>query len=119
MSIRFEGPTLRHRYLFALLSRLRRFINQSVASAIASRERHATRFAQWERSVRESNDISVSRVNGPVCVTLLGLAIASSIYPASAKAEQTIVAECKPCSRAAICAITPIVRQVRVGPARF
>ena len=46
MSGPFKAPALSpsHRYLIALLSRFRRFINRSVASTLASRERQVMRF---------------------------------------------------------------------------
>lgn len=41
----FEAPALNptYRYLIALLLRLRRFVNRSVANMLASRERQAAR----------------------------------------------------------------------------
>ena len=46
MSLLFQTPALSpsHRYLVAVLIRLRRFINRSVANMLANRERAATQF---------------------------------------------------------------------------
>lgn len=61
MSIPFDVSALNpsHRYLFVVLSRFRRFINRSVASAIASRERQAVRFMQRKLGDRKLKDVGL------------------------------------------------------------
>jgi uncharacterized protein YjiS (DUF1127 family) len=63
MSILFETPALSpsHRYLKALVLRLRRFVNRSVANMLESRERQATQCMLNRLSDRDLKDIGLRR----------------------------------------------------------
>ena len=63
MSITFEAPALSpsHRYLKALVLRLRRFVNRSVANMLESRERQATQYMLRRLSDRDLKDIGLQR----------------------------------------------------------
>ncbi|MFB6450893.1 hypothetical protein [Bradyrhizobium tunisiense] len=79
-----------HRYLAALLVRLRRFVNRSVADMLAKRERAATQFMMKKLRDRHGNDARRRSVPD-VRAAILVLMVANSLSPAAAKAEDSAV----------------------------
>ena len=88
MSMPSQAPALSpsHRYLAAVLVRLRRFVNRSVAGMLAKRERAVTQFMMKKLGDRHGNDARRRSAPG-VCAAILALTVASSLSPAGAKAE--------------------------------
>jgi hypothetical protein len=82
-------------HFFILFSRFRRFINRSVARAIASRERQAVRYMFRKLADRKSRGTGSSRVHSGLRSGVFGLAIAGSIYSglAGQEAPRTLHAE--------------------------
>ena len=93
MSTLFETPALSpsHRYLKALLLRIRRFVNRSVADMLASHERQATQAMLSNLGDRELKDIGLRRTHVGVRGAVFGLVIASSLTSVVTKAEETVV----------------------------
>jgi hypothetical protein len=87
MSMHDQAPALSplHRYLTAVLLRLRRFINRSVANMLASRERAATQFMSKKLGVRELQKAGPSFHRMSVRAVLFGLIVAGALSPAAAK----------------------------------
>ncbi|MBR0718897.1 hypothetical protein [Bradyrhizobium liaoningense] len=85
MSMHIQAPALSpsHRYLTAVLLRVRRFINRSVANMLANCERAATQFMRTRLGEREKAGPSFHRMS--VLAVLFGLIIAGVLSPAAAK----------------------------------
>ena len=93
MSTLFEAPVLNpaHRYLKALLLRLRRFVNRSVANMLANRERQATQFMLTKLGDRDLKDIGLRRTHVGVRSAVFGLVVMSSLSSVVTRAEETVV----------------------------
>lgn len=87
MSMHNPAPALSpsHRYLAAVLLRLRRFINRSVANMLANREQAATQFMRRGLGDREPGKAGPSFHRMSVRAVLFGLIIAGALSPAAAK----------------------------------
>ncbi|UFW72687.1 hypothetical protein [Bradyrhizobium sp. WU425] len=92
MSTLYQAPALRtsHRYLAAVLLRLRRFVNRAVADMLAKREQAATQFLINKLGDRQSDNARCRSAPG-VRAAMLVLIVAGSLSPAAAKAEYPVV----------------------------
>jgi uncharacterized protein YjiS (DUF1127 family) len=93
MSTLFEAPALNpaQRHFKALLLRLRRFVNRSVANMLANRERQATEFMLKKLSDRDLKDIGLRRTHVGVRSAVFGLVVASSLTSVVTQAQETVV----------------------------
>ncbi|TPQ33830.1 hypothetical protein C2U70_18530 [Bradyrhizobium guangdongense] len=73
------------RYLTAVLLRLRRFVNRSVANMLANRERAATQFMSQKLGDRELRKAGLSLQPAGVRVVLFVLIVVGALSPAAAK----------------------------------
>ncbi|WP_314949470.1 hypothetical protein [Bradyrhizobium cosmicum] len=89
----FQAPALNssHNYLAAVLIRLRRFIDRSVAGMLAKRERAATQFMLTKPGHGRLKDDSRYGRRLSVRAALFGMIVAGSLSPAAAKADVPVV----------------------------
>lgn len=84
MSTHYQAPalSLSQRHIVAVLLRLRRFVNRSVANRLANCERGATQFMRERLGEREKAGPSLHRIS--VRAVLFGLIIVGALSPAVA-----------------------------------
>ena len=85
MSMQYQAPALNpsQRYLAAVLLRLRRFVNRTVANMLANRERAATQFMSKKLGEREKAGPTFDHTS--VRAVLFGLIVAGAFLPAAAR----------------------------------
>ena len=83
-----QAPALSpsHRYLTAILLRMRRFINRSVANMLANRERAAMQFVKEPGHHQKARNDRMG-----VRSLLLGVIVAGSLLPAAATTQQPAI----------------------------